>query len=91
MKIDLDELERLAKAAGAKVWWREWDVNEYEVLENNGIEDVSVVRTVSGPTSAFIAAANPAAVLALIDELHVAEFARDQANAVALELMEKNR
>lgn len=60
--VDLDELEALANAATPGPWW----VESEELLEGF---DGDVARCEHYRDTAFIAAANPKAVLAIIAEL----------------------
>jgi hypothetical protein len=116
MKLDLDELVRLAKAATPGPYTL---VGEKD-YEENGIDDFMVLAAQVGPDSSadygddiyicnvgslsvkeidegtaakqslangkFMAAMSPEVVLALIDELRVAEEVKNKANATALKL-----
>ncbi|MBA7865572.1 ead/Ea22-like family protein [Enterobacter hormaechei] len=85
-KRALREATEKALSAGDGNWqtWREAGMNYPEIFTSSG----HIVATVNGSFSVirsdFIAAANPATVLALLDELE----AKDKLNA---ELMEKQR
>lgn len=77
--IDLDELERIAKAATPGTWtWR--DTNDLRTLHDTGkhrygaqvlyvADDVDDVAMVSDDDAEYIGAASPATILALIAEL----------------------
>lgn len=84
-ELDVQELRRLAEAATAGPWRRGTFGGVYIDTEPNGY-GIAQCSTKSGPmrncncNEAFIAAANPATILALLDRLALAE----RAGAVAV-------
>lgn len=76
MNVDLDKLETLAKVATRGPWER---LGAYQVRTLNRYEGHSdiVVDETDQPDAAFIAAANPVTVLALIAELRTLRAWRD--------------
>jgi hypothetical protein len=91
VKLDLDALEKAAKAAGGDKW-EESDADGY-VFGSDG-DSVCVCHANMGAwpepifpehRAAFIAAANPAAVLELIERLRRAEQSLEQWKTAAIE------
>ena len=73
--IDLDELERLAKAATPRPWNRQPYRLGYPLAGEHSItgRDVTIAAGLSPQDAAYIASANPETVLALIARVLDAE------------------
>lgn len=88
MTVDKDKLRQLAEAATPGPWFASPSHDHYKVLQDN---DSGLLPEIAGvderANTAFIAAANPATVLALLDELadahQSAQYAWDNERATA--------
>jgi len=67
-KIDLDELERLAKKVGGEPWKKERLYTGTYIVRFNGVHQIAATGhdTEAESNASYIAAANPAVILELI-------------------------
>lgn len=86
MTIDLDELERLAKAATPGPWYagekNRWQLHDGRFIRTSHDHSGTAMVVSGGGDADFIAAANPETVLALVERVRALEKEREEDQGV---------